>query len=143
MSISTLYFENGLASISTYATDYAQLTYHPGKHTLEDFWEALQHAGELLQHRRWHRLLEDQRQLAPLTTEQQLVMTRYWQRQTRYLSYPLCVAAVLPRNVFARLAMAALRYSLQTTAIDYRLFTDAAKANSWLQAQASCARLDS
>lgn len=142
MSPSTLYFENNLASISSHPTGYAQLTYHAGKCALEDLEAVLQHTGNLLQRRRWSRLLEDQQQLVPLTAEQQQVVSEYWQRQTHVLGHSLCVATVLAQNVFARLATATLRHELQTVDISYRLFDDAPTANSWLQRQLRCPRLN-
>jgi hypothetical protein len=137
MSTSTLYFENGVASVSIDRDACVHLTYYTGKHMAEDLLEVLQHTGYLLQRRQWHWLLEDQRRLTPLTTEQQLVVARYWQGQARHLSQPLCVAVVQAQNVFARLTAAALRHSLQAAPITYSLFADMEAASTWLRTQAS------
>lgn len=141
MSHFTLYFENSLASISTHTAAYVQLTYHAGTCTEENLREVLQHTGNLLQRRRWHRLLEDQQQLPPLSTEQQLMITRYWKQQMPHLPYSLCVAAVQAQNVFARLAAASLRHALRAAAIDYNAFDTLEAASSWLQTQAGRAHL--
>ncbi|MGI4738102.1 MAG: hypothetical protein ACRYG7_23280 [Janthinobacterium lividum] len=135
MSLSTPYFENNLASISANPAGYAHLTYHANSCTLNDLQTVLGHTGDLLLHHRWHMLLEDHRQLLSLTAEQQGIMVRYWQQQTRLLGRPLCVATVLARNVFARLSVAALRHELQTTDINYRSFSDPAAASSWILIQ--------
>jgi hypothetical protein len=124
MSSATLYFENNLASVSSHPAGYVQLTYHAGECALQDLQVVLQHTGDLLQRRRWFRLLEDQHQLVPLTVEGQEV-----------LGHPLCVAVVLAKNVFTRLAAATLRHDLQAADIRYRLFHDAPTADSWLQTQ--------
>jgi hypothetical protein len=131
-----LYFENDLASVSSHPTGYVQLTYHAGKCVLEDLQAVLQHTGNLLERRQWFRLLEDQQQLALLTASEQQVISGYWQRQTHVLGRSLCVATVLPQNVFARLSTATLRHELRTVDISYRLFSDASAADSWLQSQA-------
>jgi hypothetical protein len=135
MSSATLYFENNLASVSSHPAGYVQLTYHAGECALQDLQVVLQHTGDLLQRRRWFRLLEDQHQLVPLTVEGQEVMAGYWQQQTHVLGHPLCVAVVLAKNVFTRLAAATLRHDLQAADIRYRLFHDAPTADSWLQTQ--------
>lgn len=140
MSRPTLYFENGLATISANPADYVHLTYHPGQHSLEDLQAVLHHTGDLLARRCWHRLLEDQRQLTQLTGESQQAATTYWQRQTPCLAQPLCVATVLAQDVFARLAAATLRHELRSTDINYCLFKDSVAANAWLQRQEGCPR---
>jgi hypothetical protein len=131
-----LYFENNLASVSSHPSGYVQLIYHPGKCDLKDLQVVLQHTGNLLQRRQWSRLLEDQQQLELLTAGEQQVISGYWQRQTHVLGHSLCVATVLPQNVFARLATATLRHELRTVDINYRLFNEASAADSWLQSQA-------
>lgn len=141
MPRSTLYFENCLATISAHPADYVHLIYHPGQHTLTDLQIVLHHTGDLLLRRRWHRLLEDQQQLAQLPGESQQVATAYWQRQTPSLAQSLCVATVLAQDVFARLAAATLRHKLRSTDINYRLFSDSAAANAWLQQQEGCPRI--
>jgi hypothetical protein len=135
MSLATLYFENSLASISAHPAGYAQLTYHAGKCTLEDLRVVLGHTGDLLRRYQWHLLLEDHRQLALLTAEQQEIILQYWQQQKNSLGRPLCVATVLAQNVFARLSVAALRHELQATNINYRSFSDTATASSWILLQ--------
>jgi len=135
MPLSTLYFENDLASISSHLSGYVQLTYHPNKYTLEDLRTVLRHTGDLLLQHQWHMLLEDHRQLVLLTAEQQGMMVRYWQQQTRLLNRPLCVATVLAQNVFARLSIAALQHELRATGINYRSFGDSAAASSWILMQ--------
>jgi hypothetical protein len=138
-----LYFENEAASVSIDAGSCVHLTYHSGKHPAEDYLEVVQHAGYLLQRRQWYRLLEDQRQLLPLTTEQQLVIARYWQGQARHLGYLLCVAVVQSQSVFTRLTAASLRHSLQAAPISYNTFKDTKAASSWLQTQPSRAHFAS
>jgi len=135
MFASTLYFENGVATVSIDRAACVHLTYYPGKHTAEDFLEVMQHTGYLLQRRQCHRLLEDQRHLTPLSAEQQLVVARYWQGQACHLGYPLCVAVVQAQNLVARLTATALRHALQAAPIRYSLFTDMQAASSWLQGQ--------
>jgi hypothetical protein len=135
MSRSTLYFENNLASISSYPSGYVQLTYHANTPTLEDLRTVLGHTGDLLRQRRWHMLLEDHRQLVSLPAEQQEMMVRYWQQQPRLPGRPLSVATVLAQNVFARLSIATLRHELRTTGINYRSFGDPAAASSWILMQ--------
>jgi hypothetical protein len=88
-----LYYENAMGHIYAHPAGYALLHHHPGSRSLLDFQDFLIHTGRLLQRRRWHKMLSNQRQLAPYTEDEQALLLDYW--QARHFTHGRTISAVL------------------------------------------------
>jgi hypothetical protein len=88
-----VYFENAMGRIYAHPDGYALVRFHPGTRSLLDFQDFLLHTGRLLQRRRWHKMLSDQRQLAPYTEDEQALLLDYW--QARHFTHGRTISAVL------------------------------------------------
>lgn len=125
-----VYFENSLGCIYEHNDGYALLRYHPGKRHLEEVQDFLTHTGRLLQRRRWHKMLSDQRQLSPFTESEQALILDFWQARHFALG-PTIGAVVLAHNAFTRLSFHHIRDQANGS-LRYRLFEDEAEAAEWL-----------
>lgn len=127
-----LYFENVVGRTYAYPAGYALLRYHPGPRSLLDFHEFLLHTGRLLQRRRWHKMLSDQRQLAPYTETEQALLLDYW--QARHFTHGQTVSAVLLAADAATSCAFTHVWEEARGAVPYLLFNDETLAAAWLVA---------
>jgi hypothetical protein len=127
-----LSFENAAGQVLAHPARYAQLIYKPGPRSLVDLQALITDIGHLLLRNRWHRILGDQRLMAPLLPEQSAWLVEYWTGYTKQRSRPLYAAVVLAHDVFARLAVSQLRQDMSGAKMTYRQFEDELAATAWL-----------
>jgi hypothetical protein len=87
----------------------------------------------LLKRNGWHRLLGDQRLMAPFTTEESEWIVEYWLDSSRHGPRGLYGAIILANDVFARLAMDQVVHEAKASALTYRMFDSEDKAVAWLR----------
>lgn len=131
LSAAILRLDNAAGQVLTHPAGYVVFVYKPGPRTLPDLQALIQGAAQLLTAYDWHRVLGDQRQMAPLTPEQSTWLVQFWQQHTRQ-HRPLYAAVVLAQDVFARLATSQLKQQMSEAGITYRQFADEAEAVAWL-----------
>ena len=135
MTAPKLYFENDIATISEHPDGYVFFACRPGKRTAAQLQEALRHTASLLQARGWHRVLNDQRLLAPFTPEETAQALAFWQQRTRLLGHGVYLASVLANTIFARIAATSWREQLHEVGLRYALFENEETASAWLRLQ--------
>lgn len=101
-----------------------------GPRRFSDLQAFLTHAGQLLDRRGWHKLLGDQRWMAPYTPEESQWLTGFWLTSAQRRTDALYGAVLLPTDAFARLSVGEVMQEARAAAMTYRLFDDAAAA--WL-----------
>lgn len=127
-----LLFENAMERIYAHPEGYALLRYHPGSRSLLDFHDFLLYTGRLLQRRRWHKMLSDQRQLAPYSENEQALLLDYW--QARHFTHGRTISAVLlAPNATTHCAFTHV-WEEARGSVTYRFFDDEAQATAWLVA---------
>lgn len=127
-----LYFENSVGRLLENDNGYLVVEYRPGPRKLSDLQALLTHAGNVLARRGWHKLLGDQRLMAPFTPEESKWITEYWLTAAQLRTDTVYGAVLLPHDVFARLSVSQLINEARAAAMTYRLFEDAATAEAWL-----------
>jgi len=128
-----LYFENSAGRLLEHADGYVVFVYKPGKRNLSDLQALLAHTRNLLERNQWHRLLGDQRLMAPFTEEESAWIVDYWLDATRQRPGGIYGAVILANDVFARLSMDQVMLEARASALTYRLFDEEAKAVAWLR----------
>ncbi|SMB99609.1 hypothetical protein SAMN00120144_3697 [Hymenobacter roseosalivarius DSM 11622] len=73
-----LYFENAVGSLYEHPDGYADFRFKPGKRKISELQALLTHVRTLLEFKRWHRFLADQRLLAPFTLEEVDWIVGHW-----------------------------------------------------------------
>ena len=121
-----LCFENAVGRLFAHPEGYAVLRYHAGPRSLLDFHDFLLHTGRLLQRRRWHKMLSDQRQLAPYTENEQALLLDYW--QARHFTHGRTISAVLLAADVATHCAFTQAWEEAQHSVPYRLFDDEAQA---------------
>ena len=128
-----LYFENAVGRLLEQpAGQYVVVLYHAGPRKLSDLQAFLTHAGQLLHRQGWHKLLGDQRWMAPFTLEEVQWVTEYWLTSAQRRTTVLYGAVLLPHDVFARLSVTQVLHEAQAAAMTYRLFEEDEAAQQWL-----------
>ncbi len=129
-----LYFENAAGQIREHPAGYAVICYSVGKRQPEAFEALAVQLGRLLLLRGWHRLLSDQRELAPLSDAEKTWITEEWLTGKVLRPAALWEAILIPSDVFARLSVGQIFN--QTTAaagtITLQSFTEEAAAHAYL-----------
>ena len=128
-----LYFENAVGRLSEHANGYAVVYYKPGKRVLSDFQAFLTHLGNLLHRRNWHKVLTDQRAMAPFTDEERLWVRDFWLAAQPGVRRETLAAVLLPEDVFARLATNLVMHDAREGALVYHVFNEEHAAASWLR----------
>lgn len=128
-------FENASARVQEHPAGYVHFTYRPGRRTLDQLEAALTQAASLLEARYWHRILNDQRQVAPFTKAEMAQAHDFWRQRTRQWGHGLWVASILANNLFARIAATTARQRLRQAGVRYQLFEDELPARAWLHQQ--------
>ncbi len=128
-----LYYENSVGRLLEQpAGQYVVVQYHPGPRKLNELQAFLTHAGQLLSRQGWHKLLGDQRLMAPFTPEEIAWVTEYWLTSAQRRTSELYGAVLLPHDVFARLSVSQVMNEAKAAAMTYRLFDNDAEAATWL-----------
>jgi hypothetical protein len=128
----SLYFENSVGRVLENPKGYLVVEYHPGPRKFSDLQALLTHAGQALTRHGWHKLLGDQRLLAPFTPEESKWITEHWLTAAQLRTNTVYGAVLLPHDVFARLSVSQLINDSKAAAMTYRLFEDLKAAEAWL-----------
>jgi hypothetical protein len=130
---SALHFENAAGQVSAHPAGYVLLTYKPGPRTFTDLQALLSHTGILLRRNNWHKLVGDQRLMAPFTEEERKWIVEFWLASPQQRVGGLYGAIIVAHDVFARLSMSQVMHEAQASSLTYRLFEDLALADAWLR----------
>jgi hypothetical protein len=128
-----LYFENNAGRLLEHPEGFVVFEYKPGKRKLSDLQALLVHTRNLFDRNKWHRLLGDQRVMAPFTEEESAWIVDYWLDGTRQGPGGIYGAILLANDVFARLSMDQVMHEAKASALTYRLFDSEDKALAWLR----------
>ena len=128
-----LYFENSVGRLLEHPEGFVVFAYKPGKRKLSDLQALLTHTRNLLERNQWHRMLGDQRLMAPFTEEEGAWIVDYWLDATRQRPGGIYGAVLLANDVFARLSMDQVMHEARASALTYRLFDSEDKAIAWLR----------
>ncbi|GAA4028172.1 hypothetical protein GCM10022409_10290 [Hymenobacter glaciei] len=128
-----IYFNNPVGRVLEHPDGYAYVIYEPGPRKLHHLQAFLTHTGQLLALRGWHKLLGDQRQLAPYTPEERQWIVDYWLTAEQRGSAVIYGAVLVPEEVFAHLSESEALAEIKAAALVYRLFDSEAAAQEWLR----------
>lgn len=128
----SIYFGNAAGLVQEYA-GYVQLRYHPGLRDFGDFRALLGHTTRALARHGTGKLIVDQRQMSPYTSEEQAYVVQQWLPRTIRESNYRYGALLQAHEVFARLAMDTIRMQAQDLPLTYRYFADEEEAVAWLR----------
>ncbi|MBC8085523.1 MAG: hypothetical protein H7Z21_20175 [Hymenobacter sp.] len=128
-----LYFENSAGRVLEHPDGYVIFQYHPGPRTLHHLQALLTHTRNLLERNQWHRLLGDQRLMAPFTDEESAWIVDHWLDPSRQGPRGLYGAVLLAHDVFARLSNAQIMHDAKASALTYRVFDTEETAVAWLR----------
>jgi hypothetical protein len=129
----SIYFENPAGRVLEHPGGYAVFEYAPGKRQLSELQALLIHTGHLLRRRQWHRLLGDQRRMAPFTAEESKWIVEYWLDPANQQPQGLYAAVLLAEDVFARLATTQLIHDAKAATLTYHFFENELAASAWLR----------
>ncbi|GAC1588797.1 MAG: hypothetical protein NVS3B25_05810 [Hymenobacter sp.] len=127
-----LYFENPVGRLLEHPDGYALVQYAAGPRDFATFQAFLTHTSQLLRRHGWHKMLTDQRAMAPFSEEERAWIKEYWLLRSQTDGYELYGAIVVPSNEFARLSVNLVMSDSQHSAPTYRLFEAEADAAAWL-----------
>ncbi|MFD2717677.1 hypothetical protein ACFST9_03050 [Hymenobacter monticola] len=130
-----LYFENPVGRLLEHPDGYALVQYAPGVRDFPTYQAFLTHTSQLLRRHGWHKLLADQRQMAPFTDEERNWIREFWLARSEDEGYELFGAILIPADVFAQLSLNMVMNDSQQSALTYRMFANEAEAVEWLQQQ--------
>ena len=128
-----LYSENKAGRLLEHPDGFVVLVYAPGPRKFTDLQALLTHVRNLLERNRWHRLLGDQRQMAPFSEEERAWIVDYWLDSSRQRAGGIHSAVVLAHDVFARLSMNQVTHAAKVSDLTYRVFEREAEAEAWLR----------
>lgn len=128
-----LYFENAAGRLLEHPDQYVIFQYHPGPRKFTDLQALLTHTGFLLRRNNWHKLLVDQRPMAPFTEEESKWIVEFWLAGPQQRQGGLQGAILVAHDVFARLSMSQVIHEAQAASLTYRLFEDEVEAATWLR----------
>jgi hypothetical protein len=131
-----LYFENPVGRVLEHPDGYAVVRFHNGARNLQHFQALMEHTWQLLQRHSWHKLLGDQRIMAPFTTEESRWLLTAGQLMASKGATGLFGAVILPHDVFARLSVSKAMENATVSDLTYRVFDNEPAAEAWLNAQA-------
>ncbi|WP_046246528.1 hypothetical protein [Hymenobacter terrenus] len=128
-----LYFENPVGRVLEHPDGYALVQYAAGPRDFTTFQAFLTHTSHLLRRHNWHKMLADQRAMAPFTDQERTWIKDYWLAQSQSEGYDLYGAVVIPNDEFARLSLSLVMNDSQQSALTYRMFEAETEATAWLQ----------
>ena len=131
-----LYFENLAGRVLEHPDGYVIFRDHPGPRKFHHLQALLTHTRNLLERNQWHRLLGDQRLMAPFTDEESAWIVEYWLDSSRHGPKGIHGAILLAHDAFARLSNAQVMHEAKAAALTYRLFNTEEAAVAWLQERA-------
>jgi hypothetical protein len=128
-----LYFENAAGRLLEHPAQYVVFQYHPGPRKFTDLQALLTHTGILLRRNNWHKLLGDQRLMAPFSEEESKWIVEFWLTSPQQQQGKLYGAILVAHDVFARLSMNQVMHEAQASSLTYRLFEEEVQAHNWLR----------
>ncbi|MBH8559874.1 hypothetical protein [Hymenobacter negativus] len=129
-----LYFENPVGRLLEHPDGYALVQYTEAPRDFAVFQAFLTHTHHLLRRHGWHKMLADQRYMAPFTDEERQWIGQDWLARSASDGYALFGAIIIPTDVYARLALdQVMSTMLQQSALTYRLFATEEEATEWLR----------
>jgi hypothetical protein len=128
-----LYFENSVGRLLEHPDGFVVLEYRPGPRKLYDLQALLTHVRNLLDRNQWHRLLGDQRHMAPYSDEERAWIIDYWLDSSRQRAGGIYSAVILAHDVFARLSTDQVTHDVKVSALTYRYFESEESAVAWLR----------
>ncbi|QIX60225.1 hypothetical protein HER32_03075 [Hymenobacter sp. BT18] len=130
-----IYFANPVGRVIDDPQGFGRLIYQPGPRQTEDFRGFLSHVIRLLASRRGGRLLIDQSQMQPFTTEEQAYMVEEWLPHMVADGGYRYGSVLVADNVFARLATATVITAARGLHLTYQYFEREGDAVAWLLQQ--------
>ncbi|GAA4356160.1 hypothetical protein GCM10023185_19710 [Hymenobacter saemangeumensis] len=128
----SVFFENAAGQVLEHPDGYALVRHHAGKRKADDLNTLVACTGRLLMKRSWHRVLDDQRHMAPLTPdEKQWVLEKWYTGQTDRPVY-IITAVVVPDDVVARLSSRQMWNEVPPGIFEYHTFTELEEAQGFL-----------
>jgi hypothetical protein len=112
---------------------YVVFQYHPGPRKFHHLQALLVHTRNLLQRNQWHRMLGDQRLMAPFTDEETAWIVENWLDPSQHGPKGIYGAVLLAHDVFARLSNAQVMHEAHASALTYRVFDSEEAAAAWLR----------
>ena len=129
-----LYFENPVGRLLEHPDGYALVQYTKAPRDFAVFQAFLTHTHHLLRRHGWHKMLADQRQMAPFTEQERQWIGQDWLGRSASDGYALFGAVNIPTDVYSALALNQLIATVQQrSALTYRLFTAEEEATAWLR----------
>ena len=133
IALPKLYFENAAGRVFEHPDGYVVFQYLPGERRFPDLQALLAQTRDLLDRQCWHRLLGDQRHMAPFTEEESTWIVNYWLAEARQGPKGLFGALLLAPDLFASLPLPQVTHEARAGALTYRLFDTEEKAARWLE----------
>jgi hypothetical protein len=127
-----VYFDNPAGRVLEHPDGYAVIQYHPGPRVLFELQAFLQHTGQLLHRRGWHKLLSDHRAMAPFSAAKRAWILDYWLTRQTAGGTAIVGAGVYPPEHLAQLPAAQRDQPAHLPGITYRLFATPEAAAAWL-----------
>ncbi|MCC3153978.1 hypothetical protein Q3A66_13560 [Hymenobacter sp. BT770] len=128
-----VYYENPIGRLLEHPHGFAVVQYNAGARDFTTFKAFLTHVSQLLRRHGWHKMLADQRDMAPFTEEERTWIGEFWLASSQSDGYELYGAVVIPSDVFARLSVNLVMNDSQHSALTYRLFEGEDEAEAWLR----------
>jgi hypothetical protein len=127
-----LTYQNSIGHLYEHPAGYVIIDYQPGIRERSDYQAFLHQLERLLQRRGWHKMLANQRRMAPFADVERTWLYEQWRTLSQTLQQEMVAAVLLPEDVFARLTMSTLMQGARAGALRYRIFTEAPAAAAWL-----------
>jgi len=128
-----IYYQNPIGRLYEHPDGYLVVDYNAGKRLMSEYRPFVTRLMYALQRNGWHKMLTNQRQMAPFTEEERAWLVKQWLGPDPAWSGHLTTAVLLPEDVFARLAVNTIMHDVREGALLYRVFTDAQDATAWLR----------
>jgi hypothetical protein len=104
-SATSLYFQNAVGKVVEHPDGYAFVQYNQVKWDVELLRNLLEHLGNLLLHRGWHRILVDLQHIEPLSAKEKQFLIAEWYSCKIPRPASVTTAYTPAENVFSRLAI--------------------------------------
>jgi hypothetical protein len=127
-----IYFENSAGRVLEHPDGYAVIQYHPGTRDMFHLQAFLQHTGQLMRLRGWHRLLSDHRVMHPFAPEERDWILNYWLTRQTEGGTSIVGAGVYPPEQVAQMPAAQTEQAAQLPGITFRIFAAPEPAAAWL-----------
>ncbi|GAB3842575.1 hypothetical protein [Hymenobacter jeollabukensis] len=129
------YFANAAGSLSLDPAGFLRAHWSRGPRRLADTQALFEHMAQALREHGWGRILINQVEMPPFTTQEQEWVARHWlPRAVQQAGYRFGAVVVSPQ-VLTRLATAYITTSVQGLPLTYRSFDRDADAAAWLLEQ--------